>query len=147
MSTLPSSSSENEHTTETETEAESQEVPTTLSPPEQEQPGEVPVTYPASTLPPEAEGETHGGPLGCCLGIVVGLFLTMLIMVGISLLLANGAFLGAATLPVDLLGGAICGYLGWRIGQRVYRVYEQPVVMDKRRRKNRSNTRKTRSDA
>lgn len=144
MSTPPSSSFENEHTTETETER--QEVPTTPPPSEQEQPEQSPVTYPASTLPPEAQGETHGGPLGCCLGVVVGLFLTMLIMVGISLLLANGAFLGAATLPVDLLGGAICGYLGWRIGQRVYRVYEQPVVIDKRRRKNRSNTRKTRSD-
>jgi hypothetical protein len=155
VSTPPSSSFENEHTTETET--ESQEIPTTPPPSEQdqpeqpplsepEQPEEAPVTYPASTFPQEAEGEAHGGPLGCCLGVVVGLFLTMLIMVGISLLLANGAFLGAATLPVDLLGGAICGYLGWRIGQRVYRVYEQPVVIDKRRRKNRSNTRKTRSE-
>lgn len=123
-----------------------QDQPEQSPPAEQEQPEEAPVTYPASTLPPEAQGETHGGPLGCCLGVVVGLFLTMLIMVGISILLSNGAFLGAATLPVDLLGGAICGFLGWRIGQRVYRVYEQPVVIDKRRRKNRSNTRKTRSD-
>jgi hypothetical protein len=144
VSTPPSSSSsfENEHTTE----AESQEVPTTPPPSEQDQPEQPPIAYPASTFPQEAQGEMHGGPLGCCLGVVVGLFLTMLIIVGISLLLANGAFLGAATLPVDLLGGAICGYLGWRIGQRVYRVYEQPVVIDKRRRKNRSNTRKTRSD-
>jgi hypothetical protein len=113
---------------------------------EQEQPEQPSVTYPASTFPQETQDETHGGPLGCCLGTVVGLLLTMLVMVGASLLLANGAFLGAATLPVDLLGGAICGYLGWRIGQRVYRVYEQPIVIDKRRRKNRSNTRKNRFD-
>jgi hypothetical protein len=140
----PSSSSfENEPTAETE----SREEPELSPPGEQEQPAEeAPVIYPASTFPQEPEGEAHGGPLGCCLGIVVGLLLTMLIMLGISILLANGAFLGAATLPVDLLGGAICGYLGWRIGQRVYRVYEPPVVVDKRRRKSRSNTRKTRSD-
>ncbi len=113
---------------------------------EQEQPEQPSVAYPASTFPQETQDETHGGPLGCCLGTIVGLLLTMLVMVGASLLLANGAFLGAATLPVDLLGGAICGYLGWRLGQRVYRVYEQPIVIDKRRRKNRSNTRKTRFD-
>jgi hypothetical protein len=142
VSTPSSSSFENEHAAETE----SQEAPTTPPPAEQDESEQPPRTYPASTFPQEAQDETHGGPLGCCLGVVVGLLLTMLVMVGISLLLANGAFLGAATLPVDLLGGVVCGYLGWRIGQRVYRVYEQPVVVDKRRRKNSSNTRKTRSD-
>lgn len=138
----PSSSSENEHIAETE----GQEVPTTPPPAEQDQSEQPATTYPASTFPQEASDETHGGPLGCCLGTVVGLLLTMLVMLGISILLSNGAFLGAATLPVDLLGGVICGYLGWRIGQRIYRVYEQPIVVDKRRRKKRSNTRKRLSD-
>jgi hypothetical protein len=146
VSTSSSSSFENgqnEHTAETE----SQEVSTPPPSAEQDQSEQEPATYPASTFPQETQDEeTHGGPLGCCLGVVVGLFLTMLVLVGISILLSNGAFLGAATLPVVLLGGAVCGYLGWRIGQRVYRVYEPPVVIDKRIRKNRSYTRKTRSD-
>jgi hypothetical protein len=140
-----SSSFEMEHNEGT-AEIASQEVSTTPPPAEPDE-SEQPVTYPTSTLPPEAQDEeTHGGPLGCCLGTVVGLLLTMLVMLGISILLANGAFLGAATLPVDLLGGAVCGYIGWRIGQKIYRVYEPPVVIDKRRRKTHSNTRKTRSD-
>src|SRR5437763_17177413 len=28
-------------------------------------------------LPPEAQGETNGGPLGCCLGVTVGLLLSL----------------------------------------------------------------------
>jgi hypothetical protein len=128
-------------------ETEDQEVSTTLPPAQQDELEQEAVTYPASTLPPEAQdAETHGGPLGCCLGVVVGLLLTMLVMLGISILLANGGFLGAATLPVDLLGGVICGYVGWRIGQRVYRVYEPPVVVDKRKNREASSARKTRAE-
>jgi len=75
-------------------------------------------------LPPEARGETNGGPLGCCLGIVVGLLLTLAIILTTSILLSNGGYLGIATLPVALLGAAICGFLGWKIGKRFYREYE-----------------------
>lgn len=75
-------------------------------------------------LPPEARGDTNGGPLGCCLGVVVGLLLTFAIMLTTSVLLANGGYLGIATLPVALLGAAICGFLGWIIGKRFYREYE-----------------------
>jgi len=32
-------------------------------------------------LPPEAQGETNGGPLGCCLGITVGILLSLVIAV------------------------------------------------------------------
>src|ERR1700676_4520482 len=32
---------------------------------------------PESMLPPEAQGETNGGPLGCCLGLTVGLMLSL----------------------------------------------------------------------
>lgn len=79
---------------------------------------------PEAMLPPEAQAETNGGPLGCCLGLVVGLLLTLAIMLTTSVLLANGGYLGFATLPVALLGAAICGFLGWKIGKRFYREYE-----------------------
>jgi len=39
------------------------------------------IPSPEATLPPEAQGETNGGPLGCCLGIVVGLLLSLSIAV------------------------------------------------------------------
>ena len=86
---------------------------------------------PAATealLPPEAQGETNGGPLGCCLGTVVGILLTALLLLGASLLLSNGGLLGFATLPVIILGAIICGYFGWKIGKRIYKEYEPPVV-------------------
>jgi hypothetical protein len=80
----------------------------------------------ASTIrmPIEAEYETNGGPLGCCLGTVVGLLLTALLITFLSVSFSNGALLGPATLPIVLTGAAVCGYLGWRIGKRVYREYE-----------------------
>ena len=81
-----------------------------------------------ASLPPEAQGETNGGPLGCCLGTVVGLFLTVLLVLGVSILLSNGGTLGVATIPVIVLGAIIGGYFGWRIGKRVYKEYEAPVV-------------------
>ena len=80
------------------------------------------------TLPPEAQGETNGGPLGCCLGTVVGILLPALVLLGASLLFSNGGLLGFATLPVIILGAIICGYFGWKIGKRVYKEYEPPVV-------------------
>ena len=81
------------------------------------------------TLPPEARGEANGGPLGCCLGVTVGLFLSLSIALfarfyGDSLstsLLANIRLIMAVTAIVAAL---ICGYIGWRIGSRVYREYE-----------------------
>ncbi len=79
-------------------------------------------------LPPEAQGETNGGPLGCCLGSVVGVFLTALLLLGLSILLSNGGVLNIATLPVFLLGTIAGGYFGWRIGKRVYKEYQPPVV-------------------
>jgi hypothetical protein len=113
---------------------EGPEQPVTPETPEQpSQKGEA--YYPASTFPQVQVDETHGGPLGCCLGVVVGLLLTMLIMFSISLALSNGGFLGVATLPVSLIGGIIGGFLGWRIGHAIYRVYEAPVVRDKRPKK------------
>jgi hypothetical protein len=95
-----------------------------------------PVLLPASVTR-VAYGETNGGPLGCCLGVVAGLFLTALIMLSVSVALSNGGYLSFATLPLFLLGAAICGYFGWRIGKRIYREYEQPVLKDRRKQPNR----------
>src|SRR5215472_12080770 len=39
---------------------------------------EVPDLSPVEgALPPEAQGETNGGPLGCCLGVMMGLLLSL----------------------------------------------------------------------
>ena len=87
-------------------------------------------TSPAFELPPEAQGEAHGGPLGCCLGLVVGVFLTALLMTIASVALGNGGFLGVATVPVLALGTILCGYFGWKIGKKLYREYDTSVVND-----------------
>ena len=88
-------------------------------------------------LPPEAQGETNGGPLGCCLGTMIGLLLS----VGIALLsrfyadpLAHllGGALSIVTrilmVLVAIVAVFICGYIGWRIGKHVYREYNAPVI-------------------
>lgn len=85
-------------------------------------------------LPPEARGEANGGPLGCCLGVVAGIFLTALIITAVSVVLRNGGYLSFGTLPILLIGAIVCGYFGWKIGKKVYREYEIPVVKDRRRR-------------
>lgn len=74
-------------------------------------------------LPPEAQGEANGGPLGCCLGMVVGVLLTALL---ILLLAFAGHFSGQPFFPLTLVGAVICGFLGWRIGRKIYREYEVP---------------------
>ncbi len=81
-----------------------------------------------TSLPPEAQGEANGGPLGCCLGTIVGIFLTALLILGISILLANGGTFSFATVPIIVVGAIVGGYGGWRIGKRVYTEYEPPVV-------------------
>ncbi|GAC1390405.1 MAG: hypothetical protein NVS4B11_12330 [Ktedonobacteraceae bacterium] len=91
--------------------------------------GQPAIPAPEASLPPEAQGETNGGPLGCCLGTVVGLLLTALLLLGVSILLSNGGTLSFATVPVLIVGTIAGGYLGWRIGKRVYKEYEElPVV-------------------
>src|SRR5450755_3502038 len=53
---------------------------------------------PESMLPPEAQGETNGGPLGCCLGLTVGLMLSLFLgLIGFGHLttLALASFLHA----------------------------------------------------
>ena len=98
----------------------------------------------AAKLPPEAQGELHGGPLGCCLGVTVGLLLSVLLgVLGFS---HNLAFLLSFVLPFNALtlvriatgcisvaGVIIVGFFGWKVGKRFYREYEPPVIKDRRR--------------
>jgi len=84
-------------------------------------------------LPPEAQGDANGGPLGCCLGITVGLLLSLSIAV-VSRLYPDlfvhilGEQLNTVTKMLMALvlfvGAIIFGVLGWRIGKHFYREYE-----------------------
>lgn len=110
---------------------------------EEEQP--LPVS-PEAQLPPEAQGETNGGPLGCCLGVTIGLFFSIFIsVIGFG---HNFAFFLRYVLPFDaltdiriatgciaLIGAVLFGYFGWKIGRRIYREYEPPVIKDSSRKR------------
>ena len=84
-------------------------------------------------LPPEAQGETNGGPLGCCLGVTVGLLLSLAVAI-LSRLYADPlaqVFHGNLSITVRIVmfifaiaGAALFGYLGWKIGKHLYREYE-----------------------
>jgi hypothetical protein len=92
-------------------------------------------------LPPEARGESNGGPLGCCLGIVVGLLLSLSIAI-VSRMYATPLFdllhgwLSITVRIVMVLVGAglaiAFGYLGWKIGKRAFREYELSPQQKKR---------------
>lgn len=105
------------------------------------------------TLPPEARGETNGGPLGCCLGVMVGLLLSLSLAV-LSRLYAdplgplfqgNYSVLGLLVRILMLIlavGLAIVlGRAGWRLGKRFYREYDPPSV---RTRNNRARAKELR---
>jgi len=84
-------------------------------------------------LPPEALGETNGGPLGCCLGVTVGLLLSLTVAI-LSRLYADPlaqVFHGNLSISVRIVmfifaiaGSVLCGYFGWKIGKHLYREYE-----------------------
>ena len=110
----------------------------------EEQPSDPPPpSSPEPSLPPEAQGEVNGGPLGCCLGVTLGLVAALSVGV-IGRLYANDLLpaLHNALLILVLIriAMAICGiaamiifgYFGWKIGKRIYREYDSPVVKDKR---------------
>ena len=99
-------------------------------------------TSPQAALPPEAQGETNGGPLGCCLGVIVGLVLSLIIVVLSDLYGAPlvHSLQGGFTIIVRILTGVVAlagviifGYLGWKIGKKVFREYEPPVVKERSR--------------
>jgi|SRR5215469_18153463 len=90
-------------------------------------------------LPPEAQGEMNGGPLGCCLGVAIGLMVSLSIAV-VGRLYANDLLpvlhsplfvlilLRVAMGIVALAAAISCGYFGWKIGKKLYREYEAPVI-------------------
>lgn len=97
-------------------------------------------------LPPEARGEVNGGPLGCCLGVTVGLFLSLTVAVlsrfysdPLSALFQQNY--GLMGVLIRILMGVLaivlaifCGRIGWQLGKRFYREYEAPPArMSKRR--------------
>ncbi len=95
-------------------------------------------------LPSEAQGKVNGGPLGCCLGVVAGVFFSLLI--GVLGFGHNLAFLLSFVLPfssittvriatgcIAIAGAVVFGYFGWKIGKRLYREYEPPVIKDRTR--------------
>ena len=116
--------------------------------PQQEQPtaegtvGDTPSSSPTAQLPPEAQGETNGGPLGCCLGVMVGLLLSLSIAL-ISRFYADPlahVLGGALSLVIRIVMAfaatiaiVVCGNFGWRIGKKLYREYDPPVVKNRRR--------------
>ena len=84
-------------------------------------------------LPPQAQGETNGGPLGCCLGVTVGLLLSLTVAI-LSRLYADPlaqVFHGGLSITVRIVmsifaiaAAAVFGFVGWKIGKRLYREYE-----------------------
>src|SRR5260370_5560485 len=65
--------------------------------PEEQPPSPADAT--AAKLPPEAQGELHGGPLGCCLGVTVCLLLSTLL--GVLGFGHHLAFLLSFVLPLN----------------------------------------------
>jgi len=88
---------------------------------------------PAAQLPPEAQGEVNGGPLGCCLGVTIGLVLSLTVAV-LSRFYADPLaqiFHGNLSITVRIVmsilaiaGAVLFGFIGWKIGKRLYREYE-----------------------
>ncbi len=101
---------------------------------------------PGEALPPEAQGEVNGGPLGCCMGVTIGLLLSLSLII-LSYVFANplrGLFQGNDSLLgllVRILMGLLAfalaiflGVVGWRLGKRFFREYEPPMVKERKRR-------------
>ncbi len=95
---------------------------------------------PASQLPPEARGETNGGPLGCCFGVSMGLLLGAGIA-SLSIPVLNHFFSdrGWLALTIQILvvvlaiaGFILLGYIGWKIGRRIFREYEPSAAQQKK---------------
>lgn len=95
-----------------------------------------------STLPPEAQGEANGGPLGCCLGGMIGLLLSgvllSLSLTFISHIQGGDGLLGwLARILLSILAFALLLFfviIGWRLGKRIFREYDPPAVKERERR-------------
>lgn len=83
-------------------------------------------------LPREARGDVNGGPLGCCFGLSMGLLISAGIA-SLSIPVISHFFAGRGTLALltqilvivlVVVGFFLLGFLGWKIGRRVFREYE-----------------------
>jgi hypothetical protein len=100
-------------------------------------------TSPEAKLP-QGEVNGGGGPLGCCLGVTVGLLLSLTVAI-LSRFYADPlaqVLHGGLSVTVRIVmfilaiaGAVVFGYLGWKIGERLYREYEPPVIKDRTRRR------------
>jgi hypothetical protein len=101
-----------------------------------EQPVQEEAPQPANTsqaqLPREARGDVNGGPLGCCLGVSMGLLISAGIA-SLSIPVISHFFAGRGLLALltqilvivlVVVGFFLLGFLGWNIGRRVFREYE-----------------------
>jgi hypothetical protein len=87
---------------------------------------------PEAQLPPEARGDVNGGPLGCCFGVSMGLLLSAgiasLSIPVISHFFADRGWLALTTqilvIVLAIVGFFLLGYLGWKIGRKIFREYE-----------------------
>ncbi|RAQ96431.1 hypothetical protein [Thermogemmatispora tikiterensis] len=92
--------------------------------------GEAAASQPAPVEAATPEWETNGGPLGCCLGVTVGLLLSLCLPVAVRLVgsplsdFFNGALLRVMMALAAVVAAIICGYFGWKVGRRLYREYE-----------------------
>ncbi|SRR6266496_2475815 len=103
-----------------------------------------PADSPEAKLSPEAQGDVNGGPLGCCLGVIVGLLLSLAVAI-LSRLYADPlaqVLHGGLSVTVRIImfvlaiaGAIVFGYFGWKIGKRFYREYEPPVIKDSTRKR------------
>ena len=87
---------------------------------------------PQAQLPPEARGDVNGGPLGCCFGVSMGLLLSAgiasLSIPVISHFFSDRGWLALTTqilvVVLAVAGFILLGYIGWKIGRRIFREYE-----------------------
>lgn len=109
--------------------------PTGAVPPADAPEAEAAATEPEIVLPTMAQYETNGGPLGCCMGVVVGILISLLFgIIGFGRVTANviiflvhvdpATNIRIATALFTVIGAALGGYIGWKVGRRLYREYE-----------------------
>lgn len=96
--------------------------------------------------PAGALDETNGGPLGCCLGTMTGLLLSLSLAVLSRLFIdplgalfqANYGLIGLLVRVLMVLAACALalafGRIGWRLGKRFFREYDPPVLKERRHR-------------
>jgi hypothetical protein len=109
--------------------------PSTEAMPPSDVEAETAVPEPEIVLPTMAQYETNGGPLGCCMGIVVGVLISLLLgVIGFGRVTANvivflvhvdpATNIRIATALFTVIGAVLGGYIGWKVGRRLYREYD-----------------------